>query len=257
MNMRFAAVICSTLTGLMILSSQAVAQQKTIKACQEEWRANKAANQANGITEKSYVDQCRAGGAPTQPSAAPAPSAPPTSPGITARPSRSSQTVAGQKTVKVCQEEWRANKAANQANGITEKSYVDQCRAGGAPTQPSAVPAAPPPARTAAPTTTPPTSATPGAAPTTTAPPIRPIPSPTAGPASPPQGTPIGTNQFATEAQAKARCPSDTVVWANLNSRIYHFSGSRNYGTTKNGAYMCESDTVAGGFRAPKNEEHP
>jgi len=256
--MRFAAVICSTLTGLMILSSQAVAQQKTIKACQEEWRANKAANQANGITEKSYVDQCRAGGAPTQPSAAPAPSvAPPTSPGITARPSGSSQTVAGQKTIKACQEEWRANKAANRANGITEKSYVDQCRAGGAPTQPSAVPAAPPQAGTAAPTTTPPTSATPGAAPTTTAPPIRPMPSPTAGPASPPQGTPIGTNQFATEAQAKARCPSDTVVWANLNSHIYHFSGSRNYGTTKNGAYMCESDTLAGGFRAPKNEEHP
>jgi len=239
--MRFAAVICSTLTGLMILSSQVVAQQKTIKACQEEWRANKAANQANGITEKSYVDQCRAGGAPTQPSAAPAP---PISPGT-----RSSQTVAGQKTIKACQEEWRANKAANQANGITEKSYVDQCRAGGAPTQPTAAPAAPPPA--------PPTSAGPGPTPTTTAPPIRPIPSPTAGPASPPQGIPIGTNQFATEAQAKARCPSDTVVWANLNSHIYHFSGSRNYGTTKNGAYMCESDTLAGGFRAPKNEEHP
>ncbi len=37
MKMRFAAVICSTLTGLMILSSQAVAQQKTIRDCQEEW----------------------------------------------------------------------------------------------------------------------------------------------------------------------------------------------------------------------------
>jgi hypothetical protein len=88
MNMRFAAAICSTLTGLMVLSSQAVAEQKTIKACQEEWRANKATNQANGITEKSYVDQCRAGGAPTQPTAAPAPStAPPSSPATTARPS--------------------------------------------------------------------------------------------------------------------------------------------------------------------------
>jgi hypothetical protein len=47
------------------------------------------------------------------------------------------------------------------------------------------------------------------------------------------------------------------VVWANLNSHIYHFSGYRNYGTTKDGAYMCESDTVAAGFRAPKNEAHP
>jgi hypothetical protein len=32
-----------------MLSSQTVAQQKTVRACQEEWRANKAANQAAGI----------------------------------------------------------------------------------------------------------------------------------------------------------------------------------------------------------------
>jgi len=169
----------------------------------------------------------------------------------------SSHAVAQQKTIKACQEEWRANKAANQASGITEKSYVDQCRAGGAPTQPTAAPAAPPPAGTAAPTPTPSTSVAPGPTPTATARPIRPTPSPTAGPASPPQNTPLSANQFATEAQARARCPSDTVVWANLKSHIYHFSGSRNYGTTKNGAYMCESDTEPGGFRAPKNEEHP
>jgi hypothetical protein len=59
-------------------------------------------------------------GAPTQPTAAPAPSiAPSSSPATTARPSRSNQTVAGQKTIKACQEKWRANKATNQANGIT------------------------------------------------------------------------------------------------------------------------------------------
>jgi hypothetical protein len=256
--MRLAAVICSTLIGLMILSSQVVAQQKTIKACQEEWRANKAVNQANGITERAYVDQCRSANAPTQPTTAPAPSnAPPTSPGTTARPSRSSQTFAGQKTIKACQEEWRANKAVNQANGITERAYVDQCRSANAPTQPTTAPAAPPPARTAAPTPTAPTPPASGPTPSTTASPIRPAPAPTIRPASPPQGTPIGTNQFATEAQAKARCPSDTVVWANLNSHIYHFSGYRNYGTTKDGAYMCESDTVAAGFRPAKKEEHP
>jgi hypothetical protein len=104
--MRLAAVICSTLIGLVILPSQTVAGQKTIKACQEEWRANKAANQANGITEKSYVDQCREGGAPTHPTAAPEPSiAPPPSTGATARPSTPTQTVAGQKTIKACQED--------------------------------------------------------------------------------------------------------------------------------------------------------
>jgi hypothetical protein len=147
----------------------------------------------------------------------------------------SSQAVAQQKTIRACQEEWRANKAANQANGITEKSYVEQCRADGAPSQPIAAPVAPPPARTAAPTPNPPTPAAPGPAPAATAPPIRRTPA--AGPAAPAQSTPLGTNQFATEAQ-KARCPSDTVVWANIKSHIYHFSGSRNYGTTKNGAYI-------------------
>src|SRR5215471_14643581 len=36
-------------------------QQKTAKACIEEWRADKANFQAKGITEKAYVAQCRAG----------------------------------------------------------------------------------------------------------------------------------------------------------------------------------------------------
>src|SRR5258706_281911 len=42
--------------------SQTPSPQKTVRACQEEWRANKAANQASGITEKAYVAQCRGGG---------------------------------------------------------------------------------------------------------------------------------------------------------------------------------------------------
>jgi hypothetical protein len=64
------AVLCSAVLGFIASSSPAVAQQKTAKACLEEWRANKAANEANGVTEKAYVAQCRAGGAPTQPVAA-------------------------------------------------------------------------------------------------------------------------------------------------------------------------------------------
>ena len=57
--------------------------------------------------------------------------------------------------------------------------------------------------------------------------------------------------------QAKLRCPLDTVVWVNLNSRIYHFKGTSNYGTTKSGAYMCEKDATAAGSRAAKNEKRP
>jgi hypothetical protein len=72
MRRQIAAALCSAVLGFMASSSLAIAQQKTAKACLEERRANKAANEANGVTEKAYVAQCRAGGSPTQPAAAPA-----------------------------------------------------------------------------------------------------------------------------------------------------------------------------------------
>src|SRR6516164_4948276 len=57
-------------------TTNAVGQQKTAKACIEEWRADKANFQAKGITEKAYVAQCRTGtvtttAAPSAPSPAP------------------------------------------------------------------------------------------------------------------------------------------------------------------------------------------
>jgi hypothetical protein len=238
MRIQFAAMICSALVGLAALSSPALSQQKTVKACQDEWRANKEANQAAGVTEKAYVDKCRAGGAaaaPGTPAATPAAATP--APGAAA-PS--------QKTAKMCQEEWRANKAAYQAGGVTEKAYVDKCRAG----ETIALPAAPPAPATGTP------AATPAAAP-----PTKPAATPASQPATKPAPTaasaPSGANEFAAEAQAKARCPADTVVWANLKTKVYHFSGGKNYGTTKEGAYMCEKDALAQGVRAAKNEKRP
>jgi hypothetical protein len=146
---------------------------------------------------------------------------------------------AQQKTVKACQEEWRANRAANQAAGITQKAYVENCRAGTTTARPAPAPATTPaPERPAAGTTAP-----------TAAPPV--------ATRAPDRGTPAAAGQFATEAQAKARCPGDTVVWANLDTKIYHFAGYSAYGNTKSGAYMCEGDTTAGGFRAARNEKHP
>jgi hypothetical protein len=145
----------------------------------------------------------------------------------------------------------RANKAVNQANGVTEKAYVAQCRGGSTPAQTTAAPPQPP-----APA---PAPAAPAPAPTAAAPSARPAPPPpaTAGPAASVPENPVGANEFSTEAQAKARCPADTVVWVNLTSKIYHFSGTRSYGNTKHGAYMCEHDTAAAGMRAAKNETHP
>ena len=136
------------------------------------------------------------------------------------------------KTAKECRAEWQANKAENQARKITEKDYVKQCTAGatGAPPAPAA-------------TTTKQTE--PKTAPAPAAPPAKPVAAAT------------GANQYTTEAQAKARCGSGVVVWANLNSKIFHFAGHKDYGNTKSGAYMCERDATGEGMRAAKNEKHP
>ena len=58
---------------------------------------------------------------------------------------------------------------------------------------------------------------------------------------------------FATESQAQAHCPSDEVVWLNLPSGIYHIRGSRWYGATKSGAYVCRAEADKAGYRASKN----
>lgn len=146
-------------------------------------------------------------------------------------------SLAQQKTAKECTQEWRANKAANQAKGITEKAYVAQCRSGAAAAQPTTAPAAQQPAQ-------------PPARGTATAPQRQPRRATTAA-------APAGENQFTSEAQAKSRCGSDTVVWVNEPTKVYHFSGSKRFGNTKQGAYMCERDAQAAGDRAAKNEKHP
>ena len=53
--------------------------------------------------------------------------------------------------------------------------------------------------------------------------------------------------------QAQARCPTDTVVWLNTRTGIYHFQGERWYGRTKAGAYVCEKEADASGDRATEN----
>src|SRR5512139_3844289 len=73
-------VVCSAviISGLAFSATPSFAQKKTVKACQEEWRANKAANEAAKITEKAYVAKCRAEAA--KPAAATAPAAAPAAP---------------------------------------------------------------------------------------------------------------------------------------------------------------------------------
>jgi len=164
----------------------------------------------------------------------------------------SAPVYAQQKTEKACKEEWQANKAANQAAKITEKSYVEKCRGAAAKPEAEKTPAAAP----AKPAAAAPKPAAP--APATAAPAQAPAPAATKmAPAKPATATATGANQFATEGAAKARCPSDTVVYVNLKSKIYHFAGHKDYGNLKDGTYMCEKDTAGAGARAAKNEKHP
>jgi len=153
---------------------------------------------------------------------------------------------AEQKTAKACEAEWKANKASIQGSGKTKKAFMVECRTGA-----GEVAAAP--STNAAPAQ-PPANATPVQPPASTA------------PAAPPRtakrarlGSTISTaaGEYASELEAKAHCPGETVVWANTRSKVYHFVGSRSYGNTKAGAYMCEKDTASAGFRSAKNEKRP
>jgi hypothetical protein len=62
MRRHIAAVLCSAALGAIAVSasSLAIAQQKTAKACVGGWQADKAANQANRITQRAYLARCGA-----------------------------------------------------------------------------------------------------------------------------------------------------------------------------------------------------
>jgi hypothetical protein len=154
--------------------------------------------------------------------------------------------------MKECGADWKAAKAAGTTNGQTWNEFLKTCEA----QKKAAAPAAAAPAAAATPAPAPAPAAAPAAAPS-------PAMTPAAAPATPkPKKTTMaapaaaaGAGQFAAEAEAKAHCPSDTVVWLNTKSHKYHYAGHKSYGTTKQGAYMCEADAKAAGNVASKGEQ--
>jgi hypothetical protein len=57
---------------------------------------------------------------------------------------------------------------------------------------------------------------------------------------------------YSSEAEAKKACADGAVVWVNSRSRIFHAGGTRDYGKTRQGFYMCQAQAERSGFRGVK-----
>jgi hypothetical protein len=136
MKNRSIFLVCSALVfaGLAFSATPSFAQKKTIKACQEEWRANKAANEAAKIAEKAFVAKCRAEAekpaATTAPTAAPAA---PAAPAATAKPTPAAKKPADGRQAeyareRACGADWKADKAAGKIPaGMTWPKFWSDC----------------------------------------------------------------------------------------------------------------------------------
>ena len=117
----FSAVLAASL----LISSPSSA--KTVKACEDEWKANKSTIQASGKKKTDFMTECRAETASTEPATAPAAQA---APAASSNPSAAAPRARSAKTIRACAAEWTANKASLEASGKTRKDFITECRAG-------------------------------------------------------------------------------------------------------------------------------
>jgi hypothetical protein len=55
--------------------------------------------------------------------------------------------------------------------------------------------------------------------------------------------------EFDLEAAAQKHCPKDAVVWSNVKGGgIFHVKGSKLYGKTTDGGYLCRKEAEAAGW---------
>ncbi len=230
--------------GFSVAGVNTASAQSVMRACATEWKQAQVGGTTGGQAWPQFLAQCR-----TRQGAAAAPAPAPQSGSLfpwsqpSAPTSAAASNAGGQSAMRLCASQWKDAKAAGTTGGLSWPQFLSQCRA----RQGSAV------------------SSSGGFAPASAP---APAPAPQSGslfpwwqqsaPASTPAsnvGAPsaLQAGQYTTELAARARCPSDTVVWVNTPTRIYHYSGTRYYGHTLKGAYMCEADARGGGYRAARN----
>jgi len=54
---------------------------------------------------------------------------------------------------------------------------------------------------------------------------------------------------FQTEMQAQQHCPNDTVVWLDLDKRIYYIKGQRLYAQGRTGTFVCQEEARTNRYR--------
>jgi hypothetical protein len=240
--------------GFSIAGLNTANAESVMRACASEWKQAQAGGTTGGQGWPQFLAQCSTRqGAAASPTAAPAlapqsgslfPWSQPSAPTSASNVSASST---GQSVMKMCAGEWKDAKAAGTTAGQTWRRFLSQCRARQTSTASSSGGFAPAPAPAPAP---PPASQSGSLFPWWQQ--SAPSSAPAANVGAP---SALQTGQYTTELAARARCPSDTVVWVNTPTRIYHYSGTRYYGHTLKGGYMCEADARSAGYRAARNRQ--
>ena len=226
--------------------------ESVMRLCATQWKEAKAAGTTGGQTWPQFLAQCRASesGAAAAPASAPAPASQSGSLFPWWRPAAPAPNAAApsghESVMRVCASQWKEAKAAGTTGGRTWPQFLAQCResrtAAASPSGGFAPAPAPAPAPASA-------SASQSGS-------LFPWRKQSSAPASN-VGSPstLRAGQYTTELAARARCPTDTVVWVNTPTGVYHYSGTRYYGRTRRGAYMCEADARASGYRAARGRE--
>ena len=251
-----AAIVC----GFSVVGVNVANAQSVMRTCATEWKQAQAGGTTSGQAWPQFLAQCRArlgaAPAPTSSVAAPAPApqsgslfpwSQPSAP-TSAASSNVGAPAGGQSVMRLCASQWKDAKAAGTTGGLSWPQFLSQCRArqGSAASSSGGFASAPASAPAPAPAAPQSGSLFPWwqqSAPST-------APASNVGAPSTPQA-----GQYTTELAARARCPSDTVVWVNTPTRIYHYSETRYYGHTIKGGYMCEVDARGGGYRPARNRQ--